>query len=625
MVTDGVARLPGKRSETVKRRRTFKQIQRLRRYLKVLALITRDSVWRFKMRAFVALVAGMLALSGQLGALGVALRYAHLLERGATLRLLGRSFEARSSFQLLVLFGVGVAGLLLISGLLMYYSRTRILKLRRAYELFCSSRVLELLGTSARIWAPPNRPFSDDRSIIQIARRDARYCGRVLVMLLDSVVPFVAFLAMSGVMLSLRPGLTLGLFALIGLSSIFFIRVNAGAARNSRIVEETMPAVQRQYRQTVQWLRGGAFPAPSEWIDSTLLQNREVKKHFDAYEARLRATEDSRVISNVVLALAFFVIMMSFGGSIIGRGSGWGELVGYLIALRYGMIRFRAVTHGIAGINRFYPQWERYFAFVKASSTSPRVEADDPSGLTIYLEDPPLKGSLHQFGPLVGSTIGLSVPFAVTRYSLAFVLDSLFKESPNGAEHVLGNSVIASPDYGCLPDRPFRDSVGLPRSLGREDVIQELKELRAWDRVAADFPETMEGKTSTEEWKRLSDELKFLLAVLAVQRSDAAWVILDERGLMSLSEETCAAVLERLSERVLLIPYARKASKRGSYREDTVAALDADGNLLGVGPVAWFVEVEPQVAALSGAAEQGTSPTSSYLDEEEEEEDDDDL
>ena len=61
----------------------------IRQYGATLKLIAADSVWRFKKESFFILLTGFLGTSFQLLTIGLALYYAHTLEKGGIIKLLG--------------------------------------------------------------------------------------------------------------------------------------------------------------------------------------------------------------------------------------------------------------------------------------------------------------------------------------------------------------------------------------------------------------------------------------------------------------------------------------------------------------------------------------------------------
>jgi len=171
-----------------------KFIETIRQYSATLKLIASDSVWRFKEESVFILLAGFLGTSFQLLTIALAIYYAHTLEKGGMVKLLGYEFQARTSIVLLFLLGTGVFLFLLLSAWLIYFSKTKTIALMRKYEEFCAKRIFSLFGSSIKVWMPPEQSFNNDRTISRLVRIDSRNNSRVLGIILAIVVPTIILL-----------------------------------------------------------------------------------------------------------------------------------------------------------------------------------------------------------------------------------------------------------------------------------------------------------------------------------------------------------------------------------------------------------------------------------------------
>ena len=158
-------------------------------------------------------------------------------KKGKILSCLDSEFQTRSSFGLLFICGIGVLLSLLLSAWLIYFSRTKGLILRRKYEEFCSKRILSLFGSSLKVWAPPDQRFSDSSVIFRLARTDSRNIGRVLWILLDTIIPVMTLLISVGVLFYTNTPLTFLMLVLFGISSIFQYKISVMGAKNSSLRE----------------------------------------------------------------------------------------------------------------------------------------------------------------------------------------------------------------------------------------------------------------------------------------------------------------------------------------------------------------------------------------------------
>ncbi len=572
-------------------------------YLRLLWVLSKDSVWRFKARSAFILASGNVSVSLQGAALALALQYGRWLEQDANPTYFGRTWEARSSLELLWLFTAGVAALLAIAAGLNYLSRTSSLKLAGRYEVFCSKRALALFSASSRVVPDVGQKLADDATVARIVRVDAREAGKVLMFVVDGIVAGVTLIAVFAALLALKLELTVLLLGLMALSGGFIYRVNKSGADASRRLEESASEASKEYKRAIRWLRGTTFPRPEDpnWVSSSVVESEDTMRHFGAYQLRWRVTEDAKLVANLVGAISFFVILGVFGTQIITSGTGFGVMAVYLLALRKGTGSFRDVNQRLTAITRHYPQVKRYFAFVEASQIA-HEDAEvpaRPTKLHLNVTSPGLDESLPSADVGSPSTLGLLTPVAVNRYSLAMVVDSLFGGSDHPtARYVLRSSAFATGDYEPLPRQPFRASVGIPADWDRDRLVRQLGELGITD--AESIPE-LDMPCDEKAWREVTEAQRFVFAVLSALRSSAEWIFLDERGLSSLNEEQRTALLTRLHGRMTVVAYDHRVSEPGAYAEELVAVIDGE-RLIGFGPVDWFVRHR---AAAEGALRRG--------------------
>src|SRR3989304_1917626 len=234
----------------------------LSRYSTILKIIAVDSIWGFKKESFLILITNFFGVFFQVWTIGLAIYYAHALEKGNNIKMLGYEFQTRNSIGLLFVCGMGALLSLLLSAWLIYFSRMRGLTLRRRYEEFCSKRVFALFGSNLKIWAPPDKSFSDSNIILRIARTDSRNIGRVLWMLLDTIIPVITLLVSVGVLFYTNAPLTFLMLVIFGISSIFQYKISVMGAKNSSLREKYARGASLEYQQIILRLKGTSIPLP---------------------------------------------------------------------------------------------------------------------------------------------------------------------------------------------------------------------------------------------------------------------------------------------------------------------------------------------------------------------------
>ena len=111
---------------------------RMARYVELVRWLFSDSIIRNRWMCARIISSGILATVLEINALALIVYYGGLLSKGESIDLLGNLFNARTSFQLLIMVASSTFLLLIGSALLTWYSRLSTLRLRKLYELFAS-------------------------------------------------------------------------------------------------------------------------------------------------------------------------------------------------------------------------------------------------------------------------------------------------------------------------------------------------------------------------------------------------------------------------------------------------------------------------------------------------------
>jgi ABC-type multidrug transport system fused ATPase/permease subunit len=185
-------------------------------------------------------------------------------------------------------------------------------------------------------------------------------------MQLEAVVPFITFVAALIIFLYIRFDLSILLLVLMGAASIIHYRINKTGARMSALMESSIVPATQEKRELIQRLKGLSIH-PSfvkHWIYNHFDRGATIK-NLDAAERRRIATEKSKLISNILFSLAVFFVLIIIGTRAFRVNGGWTSLVVYLVALRFCFANFQNVNSKLTSINRFYPQFRRYFLFIQ--------------------------------------------------------------------------------------------------------------------------------------------------------------------------------------------------------------------------------------------------------------------
>lgn len=568
------------------------------RYSAILKVITADSIWRFKKESFLILITSFLGVFFQVWTIGLVIYYAQALEKGNNIKLFGYVFQTRTSIGLLFVCGTGILVSLLLSAWLIYFSRTKGFFLGRRYEVFCSKRILSTFGSSLKVWAPPDRNFSDSSIVFRLARKDSRDIGRVLWMLLDTVIPVITLLVSVGVLFYTNTPLTFLMLALFGISSIFQYKISVMGAKNSVLREKHARGASLEYQQIILRLKGSSLPLPRDesWFEKEVFTAGKLKRYLNAHIGRLTAVENSQLISNILFAITIFVLLLTLGAGSILKGEGWGNLIIYLVALRFGLTNMKQSSKKITSINRFYPQVRRYFQFLE-NTTTPITKESYRNNHVVTAGTKRIDGSLSSFNLMKGSRIGLISTVELNRYTLAFIIDCLLGHSQQAVRNALGSMWFTTSKCEYLPGT-LRESLGLPPGYEWQDIRREIEDAGLWNKAEQQLPHNLEEPISSDLWNRIDPDLKVALALVNAIHSDHLWVTLEENALQFLSDTTLTFFLNRLSDRILVIVFYENTKALGRYGEDVIAVI-GDGSIAGLGSRSWFTENQQRIEDIS--------------------------
>ncbi len=284
------------------------------------------------------------------------------------------------------------------------------------------------------------------------------------------------------------------------------------------------------------------------------------------------------------------------GGTIIKQGSGWGRLLVYVVALRFAMTNLQKTFSIITAINRFYPQVRRYFLFVQ--SFEQKDQEDFPPlqeyELRLNGQEPEsiLEGSSQGMHLRPGSFLALITQLELSRYTLADILRGLLGEGHRAFKAAMYSARFATSRHSC-PNCSLRLVLNLPENAGWKDaglpegMLQRLKK---------QLPGNLDKDIKPKIWEAVEPDSRFALSLASALASDAQWILVEEKGMKLLDEETRFFFLGRMVDRIAVIVYNNSLSRVGGYGEHGVAVMD-EKSLIGLGSTQWFETVQAEVEA----------------------------
>ncbi|MEM7228003.1 MAG: hypothetical protein AAF432_04225 [Planctomycetota bacterium] len=472
----------------------------------------------------------------QIGALGVAITYAGALQAGGAVSLFGSSYDARSSIALLIMATVAVGGMLFLAAGITYASKFLLSGVMRSYEEQCTRDALKHFGHTDDLRGVSTHVEGslDERTLLRIVTKDARYCGRVVGEAVLACVPLVLLIVASIVMLIIDWLPTVIILVCFILAGPFYM----WAARRGSASMEGIEAYARddallKAAMIRRLNRSMTSPASSPaWFEDAM-DDPISQAYLRAYEQRLRAAHVGIFVANIQIATTIAVIVLYFGIATL-RGMDMGAtLVTYILALTYAMASSRGVAKAITNIAVFSPSFRRYVAFMSSVDADQSAHASEPpTTMDIVVEGSIGRG--ESGCPLTrGTPLTVIAPHApLSRLGVLQMMCGLLNCDMQRVRALLGQAVFvhSDTDPASRSDDSFGpDAHGVPprSALGFESVH--------WDDLRRFTSEDVETVTD-DVWYRLLPSTRFVFSLIGALERRSTTIVLEQKPYRKLSE-----------------------------------------------------------------------------------------
>lgn len=539
---------------------------RIRRHLTLMKRVTADSAGRYKWRILGIGAASLLGVVSQLGAVVLAVRFAALISRGSALTVLGCRLDPRESVGLVIAAGLALGLALLFSAALLYAGRMAACRLSIRYEESCIRRVYQ------RLAAGRPGPPTDQETLVKLVTLDARLCGRFFLKLLDLPTP-LAYLAVTTVILLYIDVTTfLVLALLLAAFTPLLYRNNARAAQSFREYEEHGPGASLEKKSLLKRLTllGGGGRGLEGWLDR-MFSAGEPRKNLEAYQGFLSSMETGSFLHGLLLSAMMAGLIIFLGVRIVMRGEGWGQLLVFLVALRFFTASLRQLIGISNALSRFSPQVKRFFQFMAGEDLSIEESA------TPKPAPPPGVSRLAVISDL---------PFSAD--AARWTLQCLGPPLSGAGVFVVGRG------FGCPEGARLGDCLGSGLQPGRAaEVLDAAGLLSQWQ---AGFPRGLDQVLTAGEWARAPQGLKTALGLLAAEASGAPWVFLEYAALQAPGDESAGALPELPRLGKLAIVHSPAEADSVMSDSEWVVFINRSG-IQAQGDHAWFTTHKEELLA----------------------------
>jgi hypothetical protein len=565
------------------------------RYTSFLKWFFPDAVGRYKLSIALVIAISAIGVGFQALTFSAIIYYANLLASGnhlvADLHAIQFDLNPRESSALLVVVSVSTLICLSLSAAFVYFARTGNIILGRRYNDYCIERLLDLVARDNQpILETPEGKFVDEKYLRRMMVGDARLCGRFLRITLDMIVPVIKLLFAFGVLLHLNANFTSIIFACMSGYIFFQACVSHNGAKNTKKFEVYTPLVNKILRDLLNQCATSMnhLPRTAQYkprsYRSVSDRSGAIRSQFNAFDGRLLATEQSRLVSGLFMAIMLGLLFFILGQKIITSGIGWRDLLFYLVALRFAMTSLQLVFGQLTTLNRLYPQIQRYGCFVCAYPVSMHENFQNISqpftlniGDTLNIRgDPKLTISL-------GERIAVLVSFAINKYNYAHLIRQIAEVANIPANQVLANTLFISSNHSLVGN-----TLRQVFSLTKKDEFSQIDLPDAClDELRANIP-SLDAHINSTQWKGVSKKIESLLLLKSVISCPEKLILIDSKLIQELDSRELEFAMEQLNEKVLLIFYENQHSAQIEHFASNVVLISAGDKIIAGGNLAWY-------------------------------------
>ncbi len=578
-------------------------IQQVRRYRLIMRWLLGDCFSRYWRTITLLFLGDGMAIASQIGAIGLLFLYAQHLETGDPIAFLDHAWDPRTSFALLVMISGAILCLFIAGSLLRYAVRSGTIRLVRRYEEFCSKRVVVTLSHLPTDALHKSAVPSDRQNIQRIMLQDSRFCALALRRLLNNLIPTLTLCVAGVALLYLSPLLFLLITLLLAIAGRWMFRISIQAADISKSFEGSAKSAAIERLALVE--RGLHSPTEIAYQDNEFDQayvSGKTRDFLNAFEGRYRVIEQSKLVNNILMALANITAVGVIGWNVINGYQGWSIIVVYFVVLRYCMSSIQQVTASLTSVNRFYPQITRYVRVI--GSAAPYGEERSFAVTDGFLVTAP---PLHQRNAAAvlapGSPVGLLSPEPPNRFTAGVLIGAL--ECDSGADSGAAVEILQRSRTVSLTFQPgaatLRQAFGIASDIGTAEIaavfddagLSEVGEMTLAGGLDSTLPDFDDDKD-----QRIA---MAVLGMTAAALSTAQVVIVEGRGLGQLARRARDFLLDRLTPKNVFVLLRIEDERLPTERIETVLISDSD-KIVGWAPSAWYLDNLDKVRKTVGGA-----------------------
>lgn len=580
----------------------FRSVEVVQRYASFLRWFMPDALGQRKLLVMFVILASAVGVGFQAMTFGAIIYYANLIATGqhltADLYLIEIDLDPRVSVQLLIATSISALSFLALSALSVYFARIGNIKMGRNYNEHCIERLLNLVGKDKQpVLKTVEGKYIDDKYLMRMMIGDARLCGRVLRIMLDMIVPITTLLVAFSVLIYLNAKLTLIVLVCMSAFILFQAHVSRSGARDTKKFEGYTPIVLKilkgllsQNSTQIEHLPKNKSHKPKSYR-SVSDQSGALRRQFNAFEGRIRATEQSRLVSALFTAIMVGLLLFILGSKIITSGIGWSELVVYLVALRFAMTSLQLVFGQLTTMNRFYPQLQRYISFVRSYPT--KIQNSKSARLLpiiLDVKDSASMGGSHRLILNRGNLVAISSIHEVNKYTYSHLVSHISKAADLSVEEVLSDTIFLSSKHslvGYAASQIF--------SPNNKDEIPQINSDSKWLKDFRSIVPSFDSCINNTQWEKMSSDLRNILLLKSLENCHEELVLIESSMLQGLEEEDWILIRRNLNGKLLFVSYESQGTDCIEELDFDHVVIAEEDKVFAMGDLSWYKKEKSRI------------------------------
>lgn len=486
-------------------------------------------LWRaFRWRLVRAIASAQVGVIVVGAGVALAVYYAQELESDGQLQVGQLTLGARDETTLTIMVAVVLLVLLAGGGVLLFAQRSIV---SMAAEL--NHHVRMDVATAYGGELPDSTGWHNNRAVWRalwvLQTRDARRTAIVTRNLLRNtvhvgiaVVGFAALFYLEALMTVLFVGVML-----VALLAYYY--VNIVSVRATRRYETVAPGARKALHQLLQRSQTLSQPRLSGAELEPALGNDTVEEETHAFRDRFGAHIYTEFLSFAIMGVVLAGLIGYMGGEALAGAMPWTRLVAYMVVLRLTLNSLRSVFATFAFFSRFYPSIERLHRFFCATNSQRSPETLE--ALPLHLSSQTLTERAELTEPIrPGEIVGVTLPVALSRYSLGLLAPVFAGPDPKERRRVIGHMAMAAPL--SVPQVAASMRGLLMMDAGWEETALRARLGEYADDVEAAVGLDPDAVVPAEAWGRLPREAADRLVLVAAEASERP-VLAVEAGLVT--------------------------------------------------------------------------------------------